>query len=330
MRQLLALLPILLTLLLGAGLSTPAQAIDCTKAASAVERAICTQPDLKAADTKLSAVYFGTLKTLSGRPHDLLQSFQRDFLAARDAACADGRTFDCVAEWIETQTDAIPVCFAGKPGETTNCGYFSQTTCPTLEGGGSPGLIRYPFLIDNMAKRLQADAKVFECVNDPDNGIDAANNDAAYTMTIVTERAGLVCVDTENSGMYAGAAHPFNAEALECYDTNTEKPLPFATVFPTATPDAEGTARLIAAADGHLTASCCNSDTSGGNENTFADLNIDTPEITGWAIDPQGELILGFAYDIYGRGFMATAPVPASVFMPTVAPPYIKYFLPAP
>ncbi len=69
--------------------------LDCTKASTVVEKAICRDADLKKADEQLSRSYFANLKNarISGflieeRPiHDLLQENQKEWLSIREKKC---------------------------------------------------------------------------------------------------------------------------------------------------------------------------------------------------------------------------------------------------
>jgi uncharacterized protein YecT (DUF1311 family) len=63
----------------------PAFAIDCPRASTVVEKAICGDDKLKAEDAALSAVYFNLLKSITDKEvHDLLIVSQRRWLTARD------------------------------------------------------------------------------------------------------------------------------------------------------------------------------------------------------------------------------------------------------
>jgi uncharacterized protein YecT (DUF1311 family) len=77
---------------LGAGLllATPAAAIDCRKAASAIEHMICADPQLERADSALGAAYASLLKSTSDPEiHTMLVAGQRRWLARRDEQLGD-------------------------------------------------------------------------------------------------------------------------------------------------------------------------------------------------------------------------------------------------
>lgn len=70
-----------------------AYALDCDKASSSVEIAICKNDELKKSEAELSALYFRILRTLVGRSHDYLLEEQRSWAANRQHKCEnDNRT----------------------------------------------------------------------------------------------------------------------------------------------------------------------------------------------------------------------------------------------
>ncbi|OWJ64073.1 lysozyme inhibitor LprI family protein [Inquilinus limosus] len=72
-------------------LSGPALALDCGKASTKLERAICGDKRLKAADAAMGQAYAQILKAAADDAgiHDMLVASQRRWLAARDEALAD-------------------------------------------------------------------------------------------------------------------------------------------------------------------------------------------------------------------------------------------------
>jgi uncharacterized protein len=59
---------------------------DCGAAKRAVEKAICSDPDLSRLDREIDAAYRAALATRSGKPLTQLRQEQRDFLAARNTS----------------------------------------------------------------------------------------------------------------------------------------------------------------------------------------------------------------------------------------------------
>jgi uncharacterized protein YecT (DUF1311 family) len=74
-----------------AALASPAHAIDCSKASSAIEHGICGDKGLKAADAALGQAYGQIVKAAAGDAeiHAMLVASQKRWLAARDETFAD-------------------------------------------------------------------------------------------------------------------------------------------------------------------------------------------------------------------------------------------------
>ncbi|MBL8894800.1 MAG: DUF1311 domain-containing protein [Rhizobiales bacterium] len=65
-----------------------AVAFDCNKASTKIERAICADPALKAADDAMSAAYSGLKHSLQGNEASMLQLAQKRWLSIRHDRCA--------------------------------------------------------------------------------------------------------------------------------------------------------------------------------------------------------------------------------------------------
>jgi uncharacterized protein YecT (DUF1311 family) len=92
-------------------LASPAYAIDCGKASTAIEHAICDTRSLKAADAALGQAYAQILKAADGDAeiHAMLVASQKRWLAARDEAFADPKDehWDDENPWREKLLQAI-------------------------------------------------------------------------------------------------------------------------------------------------------------------------------------------------------------------------------
>lgn len=73
-------------LVLSAGV-IPAQAFDCGKAASPVEKAICADPKLKAVDDAMGAVYATLRRAFTGNDRKALGASQRKWVKSREDNC---------------------------------------------------------------------------------------------------------------------------------------------------------------------------------------------------------------------------------------------------
>jgi uncharacterized protein YecT (DUF1311 family) len=328
-----------LVMLFGASLNfgfvSQASAIDCAKAASAVEKAICGSESLRKADATLRDLYFAVLRKLEGARHQLLIDSQRQWLSDRDQECGED-TDSCVAQAIATRQSVIEVCFAGSSepeaagaAAAISCPYYLHRECPMQQANGSPRLSAYPFLVEKLIAYMEKSASYFDCEADPEATYDPSQNEQTVNYSIVTERPGLVCVDESEDGYYAGAGHPFAQGNMECFDTATHAKIEFQTVFPALAAGSPELDKIIALVDGHLELGCCGNDAT--NEGTFADLGKEGDAgPTGWAVNDAGDLILAFAYSAFGRSFQATATVPRAAFIDLVAAKYRSVFEPAP
>jgi uncharacterized protein YecT (DUF1311 family) len=109
-----------------------ASALDCATASSPVEQAICAEPSLKAADTKLSERYFSALSRAKimagiigqGSVHDRLLKSQRAFISLREKDCVAGGPEGikrCIADETATRLadlDRLNQYGPDAPGET--------------------------------------------------------------------------------------------------------------------------------------------------------------------------------------------------------------------
>jgi uncharacterized protein YecT (DUF1311 family) len=95
-------------------LAGQAAAFDCGKAKSVVEKAICADPVLKAADDAMSKAYTELRASLSEKDRKPLGVSQRKWLASRDNECS-GEEGDALANCIRERTDARRHLLLGEP-----------------------------------------------------------------------------------------------------------------------------------------------------------------------------------------------------------------------
>ena len=321
-----------------------AAALDCTKAKSDAEKAICGDPSLKAQDAALSRFYFDTLRTLKGSRHDLLISDQRRWLAEDRDACLlpSGKPapiVPCLAGNLAVRRRAIAICFAGardgsaelagKPITGADlCQIFSRSGCPTMSATASARLVDYPWLFDALVERARKGGDGADCgpegADDPGT---ADQNESTTTETILAERPGLVSISEEEDDMFRGAAHPEHGEEITSYDTRTKAEIKVNALLPTLKKGSPLLATLSQAANKVLSPSCC----EGDEDHTFSGIGLDSnePMPTGWSVAPNGDLILAYDYDMLGRSFVATAVIPRHLFIDAIDPKYAGLFTPA-
>ena len=130
-------------------------------------------------------------------------------------------------ESTATRQRVRDACFAvwdpgtGRRSDEISCPYYLHRECPAQQADGSPRLNAYPFLVEKLVGYMEKSGSYFDCDADPEATYKPSDNDQSVNYSIVTERPGLVCVDESEDGYYAGAAHPYAQENIECFDTGT-------------------------------------------------------------------------------------------------------------
>lgn len=110
MRTIVTLVGMLVSGLLAAG---PVAAMDCTKASTTVEKAICADPDLLAIDEAMAKAY-GEVRKLSTAPErKMLLEAQRTWIAERESECVG--EVEAIKACIRNQMDFRLARFLGKP-----------------------------------------------------------------------------------------------------------------------------------------------------------------------------------------------------------------------
>jgi uncharacterized protein YecT (DUF1311 family) len=137
-----------LVALAGTALAQGPARLDCAKAATPIERAICAKPELAAIDRKMSAAYATLAGKLSGATRDHLLADQIRWLANRAAACIvepaemeeclESRDRDRTAqlEWLdEGAYPFISEQAMVKAGKVRGIPYIIDASYPQFDGG---------------------------------------------------------------------------------------------------------------------------------------------------------------------------------------------------
>lgn len=111
-----------------------AQSFDCSKAQSAIEKAICASPALAAQDATLAATYRQVVTDLNGDAVKLneLRAQQRNWLADRNKSCVDTdpvRLSACLATSYQTRLTALK---AATPAPVESPVTPAQPAAPTV------------------------------------------------------------------------------------------------------------------------------------------------------------------------------------------------------
>jgi uncharacterized protein YecT (DUF1311 family) len=86
---------------------------DCSHAKTAVDRALYTTPELRAADARMAHAYFALKAGLARAQQSVLLADQRRWIWERDGRCADKSARDLIA-CLRAQTDQRRRFFAGE------------------------------------------------------------------------------------------------------------------------------------------------------------------------------------------------------------------------
>ena len=137
-----------LVALAGTALAQGPARLDCAKAATPIERAICAKPELAAIDRKMSAAYVALAGKLSGAAREHLLADQIRWLANRSAACVvepaemeeclESRDRDRTAqlEWLgEGAYPFISEQAMVKAGKVRGIPYIIDASYPQFDGG---------------------------------------------------------------------------------------------------------------------------------------------------------------------------------------------------
>lgn len=143
-----ALVGVFLVVLAGTALAQGPSRLDCAKAATPIERAICAKPELVALDRKMASAYAALAGKLTGAARDHLLADQIRWLANRAAACVvepaeieeclEARDRDRTAqlEWLgEGAYPFISEQAIVKAGKVRGIPYIIDASYPQFDGG---------------------------------------------------------------------------------------------------------------------------------------------------------------------------------------------------
>lgn len=173
-----------LVALAGTALAQGPARLDCAKAATPIERAICAKPELAAIDRKMSAAYAALTGKLSGAARDHLLADQIRWLANRAAACIvePAETEECLEsrdrdrtaqlEWLgEGAYPFISEQAMVKAGKVRGIPYIIDASYPQFDGGS----------VDFTVVNRQLVAAVSDAADRAVPGADADNDGGNYS-----------------------------------------------------------------------------------------------------------------------------------------------------
>jgi uncharacterized protein YecT (DUF1311 family) len=125
--------------------STPADAFDCAKASTVVERAICADPDLKASDDGMSQAYAHLRETMQGRERNMLQLAQKRWVNLREDRC-NGETGTALTSCLLNFTRERRLLLEGAPESGPGAGVPIVPVFIQQEGGAKQYDVDYTLL----------------------------------------------------------------------------------------------------------------------------------------------------------------------------------------
>ena len=233
-----------IALLVGLLAASPAAAqkgpsFDCARAESAVDRAICKDPELAKADRELAAAYTALLDRLKGAEREEAIKGQGRWVANRNRACTQGpvEVAECLKGRYAPRIASLRA-FAVAPypaiaeqtmaarGRFGQLGWSYDITFPRFDGKGADfGAVNTRYANDAL-KRAQ-DATPNDIVGlDEDRGWE-------FEQTFAVERppGGTVASIVVQFYGYSGGAHGYGATLCSAVDLSTGRFVTPATVF---------------------------------------------------------------------------------------------------
>jgi len=198
------------------GLATPATALDCKKAATSLEKAICSDPATAAADDAMSQAYTALAARLSEADKKQLIASQRTWVKQRSDMCLEdkGPSLSCLL----SRTQQRATFLAGKPEAGPGTGHDLipiiidlAATPKTYER--SVSLLKFAEPI--LPGELLFNRKVAKLITDiPVVKDDPTDRDRTYSyeihMRLVYASPRLISAQTENY-IFSGGAHGSSA-----------------------------------------------------------------------------------------------------------------------
>lgn len=198
----------------------PAQsrAMDCSRAKTRMEKAICATPDLAQKDRELNEAYRATLQTQTAERKSQLIKHQRAWLKEVDRVCEGDK--DCLTKNIEDQKKFFTRWSATKDGSLT----YQMITMKAIPDGNSYWQTNYPIFVGtDSSEKSELPLKLNEWVKEMRKhaGGNEPNCKGGEGFEFL-KMNDAVTVGTYSSGYYCeGAAHPWSNYADFFIDNET-------------------------------------------------------------------------------------------------------------
>jgi uncharacterized protein YecT (DUF1311 family) len=219
------------TILLGIALAllsvTAAQAIDCNKAKSDIEKAICASPELVGADTAMSTAYAAAIKAVGAKMAKVLKADQIDWSSQRMSWCIVGddgsdATPEQMTACLLRNTDTRRKFLSGLPAEGPGA---DEPLLPQILTGPDAMFNEYVRFSDPKSqgakifnKTLEIELKDIRMARDKDHMSDSFDLSLVYLSPALLSAS--IDVDHEE-----GMAHPMVSNHAINLDMQTGRPL---------------------------------------------------------------------------------------------------------
>jgi len=207
----------------------PGAAPDCARAKSAAERAICTTPELAAADAAMAKAYSELRADLPLDQKSALLDDQRRWIGTRDALCSDqkeGQLIKCLLKETGQRRQLLagegPNGAVGAPRlepaffhEARNGRYEINVVYPRIAKPGSAAEKAFNNRVHTLVLGKAPLGEVRESENVPGSPM-VSSYDATYDVTYLGRNLAAVVFSISTYG--AGAAHPVSGRESLVFD----------------------------------------------------------------------------------------------------------------
>lgn len=191
----------------------PASALDCAKAASATEKAICANPAALAADADMTKAYGALHAALDAKQRTALLKSQVEWITNRDGACFN-KEGAALASCLASESNERRLFLSG--GALAGPGYPGKLAPAfRIEAGGvgrtdvDIEILRFPAPANAGERAFNAAVdKLSDGIVQPDN-VDAKRDDYAYSWNMRLAYASPRLISAHADGYSSlGGAHP--------------------------------------------------------------------------------------------------------------------------
>ncbi len=286
----------------------PAAAPDCSRAKTAAEKAICTTPELAAADTAMANAYSSLRAALPADQKSALLDDQRRWIRARDALCGDQnepQLIKCLLKETDRRRQFLagegPNHAAGAPRlqpapfhEARSGRYEINVNYPRIAKPANAGEAAFNTAARELVLSKSALGEIRGSERVPGSPM-VSSYDASYDVTYLGAKLAAVVFTTSTYG--AGAAHPVSGRDSLIFDLARGRRLVLADIV--SSPK-EAVAAISELCKKQLQAQAAKEDWQLFDD---ADFAATVGEVRHWAPDETGVDILFDPYSVAAYAF---------------------------